>query len=134
MVKYYYRKNRSPVFEDVLRPIGNIMIMTKGGKWINFRPIIASGADISVIPYSLGIYLGFEMEEKVVEFGGVTGNNLPVLIKNLNIRIGDVELEPRVAWALIEEAPPLLGRMDIFNRFTITFNEKEGFVDFDYNG
>ena len=47
------------------------------------------------------------------------------------MRIGDMELEPRVAWALIEETPPLLGRLDIFDKFNITFKEKEGKIIFE---
>jgi len=100
------------------------------GKWIQFRPLIDSGADITLIPYSLGLYLGFEMEDKIVEFGGVTGKHLPVIIKKVKIKIGDIELEPRVAWSLLEEAPPIIGRLDIFNKFNITFKENEGWVEF----
>jgi len=50
----------------------------------------------------------------------------------MKMRIGDIELEPRVGWALIEEAPPLLGRLDIFDKFNITFKEKEGIVLFEF--
>ena len=115
MPRFYYRKVKSPVFGEISRPFANILLQTMGGKWIQFRPIIDSGADISLIPYSVGSYIGFEMEDKIVEFGGVTGRHLPVIIKKVKIKVGEIELEPRVGWSLIEEAPPILGRLDIFD-------------------
>ncbi|UCE74260.1 MAG: hypothetical protein JSV56_00770 [Methanomassiliicoccales archaeon] len=121
----------SPALGEISRPIADISIQTVSGKWIKFRPFIDSGADISIIPHSVGKYLGFEMEDKIVEFGGVSGKHLPVIIKKMKMRIGDIELEPRVGWALIEEAPPLLGRLDIFDKFNITFKEKEEIVLFE---
>jgi hypothetical protein len=120
----------SPALGEIKRPIADILIQSKSGKWIKFRPFIDSGADISIIPHSVGQYLGFEMEDKIVEFGGVAGKHLPVIIKKMKMMIGDIELEPRVGWALIEEAPPLLGRLDIFDKFNITFKEKEEFILF----
>lgn len=50
------------------------------------------------------------------------------------MKIGNVEFEPRVAWALIEDTPPLLGRLDIFEKFKITFMEKEGKIIFEEVG
>lgn len=131
MIKFYYRKMISPALGEINRPIADILIQTVSGKWIKFRPFIDSGADITIIPHSVGKYLGFEMEDKIVEFGGVSGKHLPVIIKKMKMKIGDIELEPRVGWALIEEAPPLLGRLDIFDKFIITFKEKEGIVLFE---
>lgn len=131
MVKFYYRKMISPALGEIKRPIADILVQTKNGKWIKFRPFIDSGADISIIPHSVGQYLGFEMEDNIIEFGGVSGKQLPVIIKKMKMRIGDIELEPRIGWALIEEAPPLLGRLDMFDKFNITFKEKDGTVLFD---
>ena len=132
MIKFYYRKMISPALGEIKRPIADILIQSLSGKWIKLRPFIDSGADITIIPHSVGKYLGFEMEDKIVEFGGVSGKHLPVIIKKMKMRIGDIELEPRVGWALIEEAPPLLGRLDIFDKFHITFKEKDGIVLFEF--
>ncbi len=62
MIKFYYRKMYSPILGDIKRPIANVLIQTKSGKWIKFRPFIDSGADITLIPYSVGAYIGFKME------------------------------------------------------------------------
>ena len=47
------------------------------------------------------------------------------------MKIGDKIIETRIAWALVEEVPLLLGRTDVFNLFDICFkkNEKTVFAD-----
>ncbi len=132
MITFYYRKMKSRVLGEILRPVADIRLQTRKGKWIKYEAFIDSGADITIIPYSVGKYIGFEMkEENLVQFQGVAGKNVPTILTKVRMRIGDVELEPRVAWALIEEAPPLLGRLDIFDRFNITFKEREGKIIFE---
>ncbi len=132
MVTFHYRKMKSKVLGEIYRPIADIHLQTRKGRWIKYEAFIDSGADITIIPYSVGRYLGFEMkEENLVSFQGVTGKGVPTILTKVKMRIGDVELEPRVAWALIEDAPPLLGRLDIFDKFNITFKEKEGKIIFE---
>ncbi len=132
MITFYYRKMKSRVLGEILRPVADIRLQTRKGKWIKYEAFIDSGADITIIPYSVGKYIGFEMkEENLVQFQGVAGKDVPTILTKVKMRIGDVELEPRVAWALIEEAPPLLGRLDIFDRFNITFKEREGKIIFE---
>ncbi len=131
MITFYYRKMKSKVFGEVKRPVANIKLQTRKGKWIKYEPFIDSGADITIIPYSVGKYLGFEIDENnLVHFHGVAGKQVPTILTRVKMKIGEIGLEPRVAWALIEEAPPLLGRLDIFDKFNITFKEKEGKIIF----
>ena len=132
MVTFYYRKMRSKVLGEIKRPVANIHLQTRKGKWIKYEPFIDSGADITIIPYSVGRYLGFKIQDdNIVEFHGVSGKAIPTIITKVKMRIGDIELNPRVAWALIEEAPPLLGRLDISDKFNITFKEREGKIIFE---
>ncbi len=128
---FNYRRERG-IFGKIYRPIADIEIQKSDGRWIEFHPYIDSGADITLVPYTMGLYLGFTAPTgKIEELKGVRGVALPVEIRRVKMRIGNVELEPRVAWALIEEAPPLLGRLDIFDKFNITFKEKEGKIIFE---
>jgi len=46
------------------------------------------------------------------------------------MRVGSVEFRARVAWSQVEEVPLLLGRMDVFRRFDITFKDKTGVAVF----
>ena len=131
MPVFTYRKERGKISGVVYRPVAKVYIKSLQGEWLPFVPYIDSGADITLIPFSLGIKLGFEPSKDIMDLHGVRGIGLPVEIRRVKMRIGNVELEPRVAWALIEEAPPLLGRLDIFDKFTITFKENEGKIIFE---
>ena len=72
---------------------------------------VDSGADITLIPRSVGDLLGFEVErERIVDISGVGGGNVPVIIKETVIDIGGEIFDARVAWALIEDVPPSSGQ------------------------
>ena len=76
---------------------------------------VDSGADITLLPRELGENLDLTIEEeKIQEISGVGGGSIPVIIKTIEMRIGDHAMNARVAWSLEEDVPALLGRMDIF--------------------
>jgi len=93
---------------------------------------IDSGADITTIPLAAGLALGFRQKprNKILEMRGVSGGGVPYLIENVHLGFDDLRLPVRIAWALIDEAPFLLGRLDIFKRFDITFKERQGLIFF----
>ncbi|MCD6275723.1 MAG: hypothetical protein J7J42_03160 [Thermoplasmata archaeon] len=131
-IVFRYRQMKSAIVGEIKRPVAEVYIRAKSGEWIEFHPFIDSGADITLIPYSFGLMLGLTKDVgEIRELKGVRGIGVPVIITKIPMRIGDIELEPWVAWALIEEAPPLLGRLGIFDRFKITFMEKEGKIIFE---
>lgn len=71
--------------------------------------IIDSGADISIIPYTLGEDLGLHLDME---------------------KRRDARVEARVGWALTDDVPLILGRLDIFRSFVIEFRELEGKIIF----
>ncbi len=131
MIVFRYREEKSQITGETMRPVAEVKVLSSSGKWIEFHPYIDSGADVTLLPYTLGLYIGFESPSKIIELQGARGIGLPVEMRKVKMKIGDIELEPRVAWALIEEAPPLLGRLDIFDKFNVTFREKERVVTFE---
>jgi len=87
---------------------------------------IDSGADISIIPFRFGRALGFtEDEQEIKEIKGIAGEPVPYLVKKISMIINGYKFGVRIGWALIEEVPLLLGRLDIFPRFKIIFDESE---------
>jgi hypothetical protein len=98
------------------------------------RPYIDSGADITLIPLTFGRLLGLELKkEEIKHLRGIGGVGVPVVIKEIDMRINGIEFPVRVAWALEEDLPPLLGRVDIFDRFAITFDQRKEIVMFESN-
>ena len=130
MIVFRYKSEKGAHQELVKRPVADAWLK-KGTGWVEFHPYIDSGADVTLIPLSLGELLGFKIEnEKVEEIGGIRGA-APVIYKSWKVKIGDRTLPVLIAWALIEEVPPLLGRADIFDFFNITFKQIEGKIIFE---
>ena len=50
--------------------------------------------------------------------------------EDASIIMEDMTIPIKIAWALIEEVPLLLGRLDVFPRFKIVFDEQQEIVTF----
>ncbi|MBM3209494.1 hypothetical protein FJZ40_04365 [Candidatus Shapirobacteria bacterium] len=130
MIVFRYKSEKSRYQKEILRPIADVWLK-RGNTWVEFHPYIDSGADVTLIPLSLGELLGFKIGgEKIEEIGGIRGG-VPVIYKNWQIKLGEKVLPILIAWALVEEVPPLLGRTDVFDFFRITFLQKERKIIFE---
>jgi hypothetical protein len=63
-------------------------------------------------------------QDKVQRVIGVGKSSVPMIVKPVSMRIGSVGFRARVAWSQVENVPALLGRTDVFRRFSVTFREK----------
>lgn len=112
------------------KPIADLFIKSRSGEWVKFHPYIDSGADVTLIPLSIGRLAGLTTEGKRVHtIGGISGG-IPVIYHTLEFRIGNITVMTEVAWAQVENVPSLLGRKDIFDKFHITFKQDEGKIIF----
>ncbi len=90
---------------------------------------IDSGADISLIPRQLGESLGLSFsKDQVRDIRGLGRGTIPVIISNVETMIGTRTLKARIAWALTEDVPLILGRLDVFDAFKVTFDQKNSIV------
>jgi hypothetical protein len=89
-----------------------------------------SGADISLIPASLGLALGFNrIELQTTSVRGLMTERTGLCIVQIHLQIGDTSAVPiRVGWADSDDVSPLLGRLDIFDRYTFEFNHDRRMV------
>lgn len=132
MIVFHYKREPGRIPGQFIdRPVAEIYLKAASGRWIKLNPYIDSGADVTLIPLSLGKLLGFEIDKnKIEEIGGIKGS-VPVIYIKAAMKIGERELLTQVAWALIEEVPPLLGRTNIFDSFRVTFEQKKGIITFE---
>ncbi len=113
-ITFPYREEQSKFFGLIYRPVARVKL-NSAGEWIPEWMYVDSGADITLIPRSVGELHGFEVNKsKIVDITGVGGGTVPVIVKKVIISVGEEIFDARVAWALIEDVPPLLGRMDVF--------------------
>jgi hypothetical protein len=131
MIKFRYRKEASLITGEVLRPVADVTLES-GRTKVETAMYIDSGADITMVSLELGKALGFKQlpSDEIREIKGVSGSGVPYILKKANIALNGKKLKIRLAWALIEGVPLLLGRMDIFPKFKITFDEKQESIFF----
>ncbi len=131
-VEFSFKKENSRIFGLIPRPVARI-ILINGNEQVPEMVYVDSGADVTLIPRSVGELLNFKIEpdDKIVEIKGIGERGIPIVIKRVKIKIGEKLIDARIAWSLIEEVPLLLGRVDIFKLFDITFEKerKTVFVD-----
>lgn len=122
-VEFPYRKERSSTFRVILRPVAKVILEEEFDQWL----YVDSGADITLLPLSVGDLIGFRRlrQDKLQKIMGVGKSSVPIIVKRAAMRIGSLRFAARVAWSQVEEVPPLLGRTDVFRKFSITFKEKE---------
>ncbi len=131
MIRQRFREERSSL-GIVLRPVAEI-ILEKDNSAVEIPMYVDSGADVSMIPFRFGRALGFkqEREDNIQEIKGVSGAGVPYILKEVTLLLNGKRLKIRVAWALVEEVPMLMGRMDIFDKFRVVFDERNGLIDFE---
>ncbi len=131
MTRHEFREEKSSLGK-VLRPVAEV-VLKRGGFSVGMPMYIDSGADISMIPLRFGRALGFKQEEidTIQEVRGISGASIPYILKEVTLVLNGEELKTRVAWALVEEVPILMGRLDIFDKFRIIFDQRRGWIDFE---
>jgi len=131
VTSFRYRREPSAAFGSILRPVASCFLSTNAAQF-EVAMYIDSGADMTVIPFHLGRSLGFRQRptDRVLELSGISGAGVPYVLRTARLRIGEQSFTIRLAWALIEEVPLLLGRVDVFPRFQILFDERRHRVIF----
>lgn len=131
MIVFKYKAETTSNKQKILRPVAEVYLKTLSNSWIKFYPYIDSGADVTMIPLSFGKLLGFKIDEsKIQQIGGIRGS-VPVIFIQTHLKIGKEEFPTRLAWALIEDVPPLLGRTDVFDIFKVTFEQYKEIIIFE---
>ncbi len=122
--EFDFKEEDSRIFGSILRPVAEVTFINNG-KEILESAYIDSGADVSLMPRSMGDVLDFEIDKNddIIEIKGISERGIPVIIKKVKIKIGEKLIDSRIAWALVEDVPLLLGRTDIFNIFDICFKK-----------
>ncbi len=89
---------------------------------------VDSGADVSLLPRNFGVLLGLDLSTNLGEMRGIGEAIVPLSLQQVRLKIGEENISARVAVALINEVPYILGRLDVFKLFKISFQEYESKV------
>lgn len=121
-IEFNFRKEKSGIFGEIYRPVAKLILAYKN----NIIPeifYVDSGADITLIPRSVGELLQFENPQlsEIFDIMGVGEKGVPIVLRKVEVRLNNFKTSMRVGWALIEDVPLLLGREDFFTYFKICF-------------
>jgi hypothetical protein len=123
MIEFPFLERHSEKFGRIRKPIIPVRMIGPKGSLTLFM-LLDSGADISMIPYSAGEEIGLEVNmASRGEVQGIGEGSVPYMVGQVNLEIEKISLSVRVVWALIEEVPFILGRLDLFNALNIEFRE-----------
>ncbi len=131
MVSFPYRRESSRLLGEVLRPVASVQIRSAKGEWFHTLMYVDSGADLSLIPRDFGKLLGMNLNQNRGSIAGVSGAQLGVSVQSTGVRIGNTVIEAKIAIAMKNDVPYLLGRDSIFRLFRIVFEEYRSRVRFD---
>ncbi len=118
-------------FQGRFLPI--VPIRIKGGKeWVTFRAFVDSGAGYSIFQAEMADILGLKLEkgeENYVTVGD--GSQIKVYIHRVKVEIAGQEFEATIGFSRhLGIGFNIIGRLDVFSKFRICFDEKEKLVEF----
>ncbi len=125
MVEFAYRKEKSGFLGDILRPVAQMEIRAGGGEWFPVIMYIDSGADISLVPRNFGDLLGLDLSKNLGQVRGIGEAIVPLSLQDVEFKVDKHEVKVKIATALINQVPYVLGRYDFFKLFKISFQEYE---------
>ena len=128
MVEFAYRKEKSGLLGDILRPVAQLEIKSEKSGWFPIIMYIDSGADISLVPRNFGSLLGLDLRKNLGQIRGIGEAIVPLSLQIVKLRIEKHEIKVKIAVALINEVPYVLGRYDFFKLFKISFQEYDNKV------
>ncbi len=122
-IVFPYKRVYSNIFGEIIIPVAKVLLSAK--EEIALDAIVDSGAVISIFPRSVCELIGLNFEGgKEARVKTATGEDIAIRIHKVKIKIGELEFNARVAFSEIENVPYVLGRLDIFEKVKIIFDEE----------
>src|SRR5579859_6208199 len=123
-----YRKIRTDI-GIIPYPLITVKLFAKK-QLIDIDFVVDTGADITTLPKYLASELSIDLTK--LERGssqGIGEGRIQTWETKIKIIIGNLDLKIRCSFVSSNKIPPLLGKLDIFDRFNLYFdNDKEELV------
>jgi hypothetical protein len=124
---YQYKKID---FGRLLNPLILLPVKASWG-WQYLWFLVDSGADTVMIPIDLAIKLGLAFEASVkTKLYGIGRQEVSAFPGKIVLKIENNEITARAYFVQSQDSVLLLGRLDIFERFSIVFDETKQAVIF----
>ena len=109
------------------KPFYKINFKLKNGNIKEESMLIDSGADISIINYQFGEYLGFQRDEnEILGIAEGFGSKISFLMREIEIEIDNIRFKNRFAWIQDENIDDMIiGRDMVFDLFDVEFKQAD---------
>ncbi len=107
-------------------PVYEVTLMS-GSNIIKQQMLVDSGADVSLIPYKMGIDLGLEVafHERISVATGI-GGSVEYVVRDIEFTIDSHTFKAPVAWVQTPDCEDIiLGREVVFDTFDIEFRQAD---------
>lgn len=125
MVEFKYRREKSGLLGDIFRPVAQLEIRFQNSDWFPVIMYVDSGAEISLVPRNFGLLLGLDLTANLGQIRGIGDAIVPLSLQDVEFKVEEHKINVKIAVALINEVPYVLGRFDFFKLFKISFQEYE---------
>lgn len=124
-----YLRLAQPLVGNLFQPMVEVTL-SFGSTSLRQAFFLDSGADISLIPASLGQALGLQRnQDQMTSVRGLSAERADLNLVEVYMQIGQTrEFPVRVGWLTDDSLPPLLGRLDVFECLTFEFNHERRMV------
>ena len=118
-------------YEGEYLPIVSIMLKGPNGS-IRSRAYVDSGASYSIFHADVAEILGLRLEDgELREMTVGDGNILKVYIHNLSVSISEIDFTASIGFSKgIGTGFNIIGRKTIFDKFIVSFHEKDKYLEF----
>lgn len=123
-IEFDFRKEKSGLFGSIYRPVAKLTLV-HGNKSVPQIFYVDSGADLTLIPRSVGEILAFNnpTSSEINDIKGIGEKSVPIVIRKVTLVLAHFRIQSYLGWALIEDVPLLLGREEFFKYFDIIFRK-----------
>ena len=128
MLTFPYRYKRID-YGQVFNPIVLLPIKASWG-WQDLWFLVDSGADTTMIPLALAKKLGLPYQQTPTKLFGIGSQALSAFPGEIILKLGNAEIRTRSYFVSTSDSTILLGRLDIFDRFSVTFDKRSQEVVF----
>lgn len=117
-------------FGIIPTPLITILVLTQFG-YQPYQFLFDTGADFTMLPRHMAEDIGLNIRnlQKSRSYG-IEDKDIEVYIGNVKVKIGPEELKIRCLISEKDTTPFLLGRIDVFPRFNITFDNSRKKISF----
>lgn len=99
------------------------ILVKKGDSYHPLTFLFDSGADITMLPYPIAELLNIDLKSSAIDYTyGINENPVKVYVNQITIKIGNDIFPIRCFFSSNKRAPLLLGRVDIWGKYNIIFN------------